>query len=697
MCISQDFYDRLPEIMPDALVVINNEGRIVQTNILAEQLFGYANGELIGQRAKILIPERFWTKHIDHYAGYLTDLRRRFLEEGLQLYGLRKDGSEFLIDISLNPIKTQTGTFVISTIRDISAHNRTKEMFTASHETLQQRLQKRTAELVANDRKLQVEISERKHSEEDLQATQASLKLAVHAANIGLWDWNLHTNQIYLSPEWKHQLGYEDHEIENSFEAWECRLHPDDHDRMLATVDAYIKRPWPNYEVEFRLKAKDGSYRWILTHASLMQDAEGKPYRMLGSHIDITERKRSEQALRQSHETLEQQVQERTAELSAINEQLRAEIADRKRAEEALRESEQRFQDLYDNAPDMYFTVLEDGTVRSVNLFAAEYLGISQNDLIGRPVWSIVHPDDLTRIRHQVREIFELGKTKSELEFRKVRKDGSVIWIHEQARLITGTGSVPTELRIICRDISKRKQTEEALQKAKEEAEQANATKSRFLAAVSHDLRQPLQTLSLLIGVLKGTDNSEGPVREVINNLEKTMNFMDHLLDTLLDINRLDSGFRPYVTEFSVARLFNRMEIRFEHQAKQKGLEFHVIPCRSIVRSDEVLLERIVQNLLSNAICHTTAGKVLLGCRRRGSNLHIEIWDTGPGIPEEQRSMIFQDYYQLNNPARDRHKGLGLGLAIVDRGARLLGHRVEVRSTVGKGSVFSIEVPFGRR
>jgi PAS domain S-box-containing protein len=521
-------------------------------------------------------------------------------------------------------------------------------------------------------------------------------------------------------------------------------------------------------------------------------------------------------------------VQERTAELAAINERLRSEIAYRKQVEDALRESEQRFQDLYDNAPDMYFTVIGNGTVRSVNLFGAEYLGFSQQELVGGSVWSIVHAEDLTRIRRQVQEIFALGKAQSELEFRKVRKDGSVIWVHEQARLITGKGGIPDELRIICRDITERKhaeqalrkseeqvrllmdsvaegiygldldglctscnsaalrllgyhhaddvlgknmhelihhtradgrhyplsecpicevfqraerthvvddvlwrsdntsfpaeywsypvrqngrltgavvtflditerkQAEEALQKAKEQAELANAAKSRFLTAVSHDLRQPLQTLSLLVGILKGTDKIQGPVREVINSLEKTMFFMDDLLDTLLDINRLQGGYRPHVTDISVAKLFSRMKSRFEHQAEKKGLELHVIPCRAMIHSDQVLLERMVQNFLSNAVRYTSKGKVLLGCRRRGSKLSIEVWDTGPGIPEEQRSMVFEDYYQLNNPARDRQKGLGLGLAIVDRGARLLGLRVEVHSTVSKGSMFSIEVPLAK-
>ena len=303
--------------------------------------------------------------------------------------------------------------------------------------------------------------------------------------------------------------------------------------------------------------------------------------------------------------------------------------------------------------------------------------GVAIRDRSGSPVRLLGAHNDVTQVKAAEDA---LRRSQAQLEQRVKERTVELAETNEQLRT----------------EIAERARIEKALQKAKQEAERANAAKSRFLAAASHDLRQPLQTLSLLIGVLKETVEVQEPVKEVINNLGGTLTFMGDLLDTLLDINRLESGvITPHTTDFSVIRLFNRLKTRFETQAKKKGLELHVVPCRAMLRSDEVLLERIVQNILANAIRYTSMGKVLLGCRRRGSNLRIEVWDTGPGIPEEQRAMIFEDYYQLNNPARDRQKGLGLGLAIVDRAARLLGHRVDVRSTVGKGSMFYLEVPLG--
>ena len=241
-------------------------------------------------------------------------------------------------------------------------------------------------------------------------------------------------------------------------------------------------------------------------------------------------------------------------------------------------------------------------------------------------------------------------------------------------------------------DITERKQTADALEVAKHQAEQANIAKSRFLAAASHDLRQPLQTLTLLQGLL--ANNVEGEkAQKLVARLDKTLGTMSLMLNSLLDINQIEAGAVHAVkVSFPINELLVRLRDEFADHAEASGIALRVVPCSLSIHSDPRLLEQMLRNLLSNALKYTRHGGVLLGCRRHHGMLAIEIWDTGVGIPAEELNSIFEEYYQLDNDARERSRGLGLGLSIVQRLANLLGHRVRVRSRPSKGSVFAIEV-----
>src|SRR4029077_4583102 len=233
----------------------------------------------------------------------------------------------------------------------------------------------------------------------------------------------------------------------------------------------------------------------------------------------------------------------------------------------------------------------------------------------------------------------------------------------------------------------------EALETAKRQAEHANLGKSRFLAAASHDLRQPLQKISLLHEILVRQIKDESALA-LVGRLDETVSTMSSMLDTLLDINQLEAGIvRREMVEFPINAILEHLRTQFSFHAAAHGLGCVVVPSSLSVRSDPRLLEQMIRNLLSNAVKYTDKGKILLGCRRRGDKLRIEIWDTGIGIPEEELTAIFGEFHQLDNLARERSKGLGLGLAIVERLADLLGHAVDVRSRPGKGSVFAVEVP----
>jgi two-component system, sensor histidine kinase len=243
----------------------------------------------------------------------------------------------------------------------------------------------------------------------------------------------------------------------------------------------------------------------------------------------------------------------------------------------------------------------------------------------------------------------------------------------------------------------------EAVRKARDEAEraranadEANRAKSRFLAAASHDLRQPMHSLGLFIAAAKQESNQRERER-LFGRIESSANAMEGLFNTLLDVSRLDAGILvPERESFALGPLLERLGAEYAASAQAKGLALRVRPCYDKVHTDAALLERVIRNFLSNAIRYTQHGGVLLACRRRKAAIRIEVWDTGEGIPNEKLSDVFQEFYQLGNPERDRSKGLGLGLAIAKRIGALLGHSIALASKVGRGSIFSIEVPVWR-
>jgi signal transduction histidine kinase len=234
----------------------------------------------------------------------------------------------------------------------------------------------------------------------------------------------------------------------------------------------------------------------------------------------------------------------------------------------------------------------------------------------------------------------------------------------------------------------------EQVESARAAAEQANVAKSRFFAAASHDLRQPLHSLGLFASALRDiVGNTEG--RDLVRRIGDSIGALDRLFDELLDISRLDAG-TVEVKRRNVALqpLFDRLAGDYFAEAAAKDLRLRFHPTALAVSTDPMLLERVLANLVANAIRYTPAGGVLVGARRRGADVMVQVCDTGIGIPGDQRSLIFDEFYQVSNPGRDRRKGLGLGLAIVRRLTTLLEHPLSLRSTEGRGTCFNLVLPF---
>ena len=232
----------------------------------------------------------------------------------------------------------------------------------------------------------------------------------------------------------------------------------------------------------------------------------------------------------------------------------------------------------------------------------------------------------------------------------------------------------------------------EGLQNAKSDAERANKAKSVFLASASHDLRQPLNAMQMYIAALQSKVKDKEILR-IIEDINSVSISTARLLNALLDVSELEVGaIKPRHEIFSVNNILISIFQSFLPLAKDKELDFRIVPSSLYVESDPALLERILGNFMSNAIRYTDKGSVLIGCRRKGSEVSIEVWDTGCGISDDQMSLIYEDFYQVENKERDRGKGLGLGLALAKRLSDSLDHKIDSKSSLGRGSCFSVRV-----
>jgi PAS domain S-box-containing protein len=396
-----------------------------------------------------------------------------------------------------------------------------------------------------------------------------------------------------------------------------------------------------------------------------------------------------------SHISLEQRIQYAQASVLAIvfgALVLTALFSERRRQGIALLDRETRLQEALRAGGVMAFEwdLNADEVRHSQN--AAAILGLKSKDVFsGREMLEQVHPHDRARLIDGVNGVSR-GKPSYSVTFRYRRADDDHdLWLEQVATAQFDSNGSPVRIRGLTTDITQRRRFEEEISRAQKLAERADRTKSIFLAAASHDLRQPLQTLRLLLATLR-PHLLDAEEHSVIAGMGRSIDTMSSMLSSLLDINRLETGnLRPSISAFAVNALFNSAAADLLGPLEEKSLQWRVVPSDLVVQSDKRMLEQMVRNLLSNAIRYTDRGKILLGCRRAGKKIRIEVWDTGIGIPRDRLPHIFEEYY-----GDAERGGFGIGLAIVKRLGEILDHRVEVRTTPGKGTSFSIEVPRAR-
>lgn len=323
---------------------------------------------------------------------------------------------------------------------------------------------------------------------------------------------------------------------------------------------------------------------------------------------------------------------------------------------------------------------------------AEQILGIPSGQPQDSAVWlEQIHPDD----RPRVLECLSRARPDAALHavtFRYLRPDSAgEVWLEQVAVSQFNSAGKPARVHGLTTDVTARKRFEQEISKAQKSAELANRAKSSFLAAASHDLRQPLQTLRFLQGSLE-QQLPHSEARKLVAGMGRSLETMSSILSSLLDVNQLETGnLRPSIGEFALNDIFDSIAADFARPVEESGLRWRLVRSGVMVRSDKRMLEEILRNLLSNAIRYTDGGTIVLGCRRRDDKARIEVWDSGVGMTEDQLPHIFEEYYQ--GAAGEQRGGFGLGLAIVKRLAGLLDHRIDVRSVPGKGTQISVEVP----
>lgn len=379
---------------------------------------------------------------------------------------------------------------------------------------------------------------------------------------------------------------------------------------------------------------------------------------------------------------------------------LLADVTERHRAEASLRASEERLARFVEASAEGVF-LHRDGVIVDANPAACRLLSLTHEELIGRSVLSL--PPEALRASSHLRidsgadAFIDTEMIDGRGQLIAVELVGSPVGLRDDRRRMT-----------VIRDMRDRQASQarihaliKDLRSQKDRAEAADRAKSVFLAAASHDLRQPIHAMGLFLSALRTIAHNPGTARhndlaEICRRMQSSLDGLGQLLNMLLDVSRLDANavqVQPAPT--SLNPLFIEIEQQFADIAHEKGLHLHVLPCSAWVHTDATVLRRILSNLMANAVRYTPRGRVLLGARRRPGHIEIQVCDSGIGIAPEQLEAIFEEFYQVgqSRAGRDEAHGLGLGLSIVKRSARLIGAELLVRSILGRGSLFSVSVP----
>jgi PAS domain S-box-containing protein len=615
---------------------VDRQGRCTFINRAGAELLGYQPDELLGRDLHELVHHSY-----EDGSPYPGDACPIYLAtqagQGCQVDDevlWRRDGTSFLSEIASRPVY-EAGVLkgAVVTFADITARKQAKEM---------------------------------------LQISQEKLRQALQASNTGLWDWNTETNEVLFSREWKRQLGYEEAEVPDALESWETPLHSDDHGRVIAYAQAYCTHPVGDYHQEFRMRHKDGTYRWIDARASFVAEPDGRRVRLLGSHTDITERKCAEDRVVEAHAMLNM---------------------------------------VLNNIPLYIFWKDRTSSYLGGNTIFAQAAGMSDSQaLIGKSDFELDWKDLAESFRADDRRVMETNTPKLNFEESVIRPDGKVITVRtSKVPLQDREGTVFGVLGIF-EDITERKQIDAQIKAYAEELVQKNSTldralvdaeaavlaKSAFLATMSHEIRTPMNGVIGMTGLLLDTDLTPEQ-REFAETVRLSGDHLLTVINDILDFSKIEAGkMNLEIIDFDLRTAVAEAVDLLAERASSKGLNlaclFHAeVP--EALRGDPGRLRQILLNLLGNAIKFTEQGEVVLSVTllhhtKTDATVRFAVQDTGIGLSPEGQGHMFQSFSQADNSTTRKFGGTGLGLAICKQLTELMGGQIGVDSRLGEGSTF---------
>lgn len=507
------------------------------------------------------------------------------------------------------------------------------------------------------------DITESKNAEIQIKEKGEQFEVAVKGSNDGIWDWNLKTDDLYISPKWKEQLGYKDKELKNEFKTFENLLHPEDKERVLDFANRYLKGEIKNYEIEFRMLHKKGGFRWILARGAAVFDENGIAHRMAGSHTDITERKLAEKQILDKNRELE------------------------------------KFQMAVHGASDHIVITDADGICLYMNDAAEKITGYKKEEILGKKVGTKENWGGLMekKVYKELWDIIKKKKQKFTGELQNQRKNGEkYIAKAGIAPILNEKGEVEFFVGIE-RDITKEKQVDTA--------------KTEFVSLASHQLRTPLSTINWYLEML--LDGDAGKINKEQEKYLKEIHIgnqrMVELVNALLNVSRLELGtFVVEPEQVDVKEVSKSVIEELKPKIKEKKQAVKESYSRALpkIKADPKLMRIILQNLLSNAVKYSPekgkveieikkvgVGKSVDGRKAKKDSIFIKVSDNGYGIPKTQHNKVFSKLFRADNIKEKESEGTGLGLYIVKEIVEHSGGEIWFKSDKDKGTTFYLTLP----